>query len=107
MMKRGDVWWTQFGPSVGTEVQKTGPAVIVSNDAANRALKRCVVIPISSKVINLYPGQIPVVVNNREGKALPDQIMAADKSRLKSRIGVLTDSEMEAINLAIRQHLDV
>ncbi|MDB5744924.1 MAG: growth inhibitor PemK, partial [Polaromonas sp.] len=47
-MKRGEVWWVEFDPAVGSEIRKTRPAVIVSNDAANRNLARVVVIPLTS-----------------------------------------------------------
>ena len=47
-MKRGEVWWVEFDPSVGREVRKRRPAVIVSNDAANRNLARVVVAPLTS-----------------------------------------------------------
>ena len=47
-MKRGEVWWVEFDPAVGSEIRKTRPALIVSNDAANRNLARVVVVPLSS-----------------------------------------------------------
>ena len=47
-MKRGDVWWVEFDPAVGSEIRKTRPAIIVSNDAANRNLARVVVVPFES-----------------------------------------------------------
>ena len=46
-MKRGEVWWVKFDPAVGSEVRKTRPALIVSNDAANRNLARIVVVPLT------------------------------------------------------------
>ena len=49
-MKRGEIWWVEFDPLVGSEIRKTRPAVIVSNDAANRNLARVVVIPLTSNV---------------------------------------------------------
>lgn len=104
-MKRGDVWWVQFDPSVGTEIQKIRPAIIVSNDKANQKLSRYVVMPVTSNVKYFHPGQMRVQINNREGKAMADQIMAADRSRLKSFMCQLTDEEMAQVDDAIKLHL--
>jgi mRNA interferase MazF len=104
-MKRGEVWWVEFDPSVGSEIQKTRPAVIVSNDAANRNLLRVVVVPLTSNVGRIYPGEAEVRVADKPAKAMADQIMAADKSRLKSRLGVLSKADMQAVEQAILLHL--
>ena len=56
-MKRGEIWWVEFDPSVGSEIRKTRLAVIVSNDAANRNLARVVVIPLTSNTGRHYPGE--------------------------------------------------
>lgn len=100
-MKRGEVWWVEFDPSVGSEIKKTRPAVIVSNDAANRNLLRVVVVPLTSNVERQYPGEAIVSFDGKKGKAMADQIMAADKIRLKSCAGSLSKSEMLKVNEAI------
>ena len=104
-MKRGEIWWVEFAPAVGSEVRKTRPAVIVSNDAANRNLARVVVVPITSNAGRQYPGEALVEVGGKPGKAMADQIMAADKSRLKSQLAALTKVDMLAVENAMRVHL--
>lgn len=104
-MKRGEVWWVEFDPSVGSEIRKTRPAVIVSNDAANRNLLRVVVVPITSNTDRQYPGEALVTLAEKTGKAMADQIMAADKSRLKNKIYTLSKADMLAVENAILVHL--
>jgi mRNA interferase MazF len=104
-MKRGEVWWVEFDPSVGSEIRKRRPAVIVSHDAANRNLARVVVVPLTSSTGRQYPGEAVVTVGEQSSKAMADQIMAADKSRLKSQLGALSRADMLAVEDAIKVHL--
>jgi mRNA interferase MazF len=104
-VRRGEVWWVEFDPSVGTEIRKTRPAVILSNDAANRNLARVVVVPMTSNTGRLYPGEAVVSVDGQSSKAMADQIMAADKARLKSQLGTVSKADMQAVEDAIRVHL--
>lgn len=104
-MKRGEVWWVEFDPSIGSEIRKTRPAVIVSNDAANRNLARVIVMPMTSNVSRVYPGETIVVVKGQQSKVMADQIMTADKARLKSQIGTLSKAEMVGVDDVIRVQL--
>jgi mRNA interferase MazF len=102
---RGDVWWVDFDPATGSEIQKTRPAVIVSNTAINADMERVTVVPFTSNTGRLYPAEALVTLNKRPNKAMADQIMAADKSRLKTRIGTLSLTDLTAVETAIRRYL--
>lgn len=99
--RRGEVWWVSFDPSLGGEIQKTRPAIIVSNDAANMALNRVIVVPITSQVAKVYPGEALVTVNGEQRKAMADQIMTASKQRLRSKLGALSRADVTAVENAV------
>jgi mRNA interferase MazF len=104
-VKRGEVGWVEFDPAVGSEIRKTRPAVIVSNDAANRNLARVVVVPMTSYSDRIYSGEAAITLNGERRKALADQIMAADKTRLTSQLGSLSNTDMQNVESAIKLHL--
>jgi mRNA interferase MazF len=104
-MLRGEIWWVEFEPAIGGEIKKTRPAVIVSNDAANRNLTRVIVIPLTSSIGNIYPGEAIIKINGKESKAMADQIMATDKTRLKNYVGKLLKKDMLLLEDAIKIQL--
>jgi mRNA interferase MazF len=101
------VYWVNLDPVVGSEIRKTRPAVIVSNDSCNRYSTRVVVLPITSNVDSLYPGEAMVEVKGKAGRALGDQIRSLDKRRLKARAGRLTVEEMSRVDEALAITLDL
>jgi mRNA interferase MazF len=104
-MKRGEVWWVNFDPSFGGEIQKERPAVIISNDIANRLLNRVQVVPLTSSIDRLYPSEAYITLNDRQHKAMADQITTVSKKRLTTIIGKLSKSDLQAVERIIKIQL--
>jgi mRNA interferase MazF len=106
-MIRGEVWWVNFDPSVGGEIRKQRPAVILSNDAANKYLNRVQVILLTSNVGRLYPSEALVLMHGKPHKAMADQLTTMSKTRLRNRIGRLSGADMRKVEQAVRVQLSL
>lgn len=104
-MKRGEVWWVNFDPAVGSEIRKERPAIIVSNDMANRLLSRVQVVPITSNVDRLYPSETYITLNGEQRKAMADQLATVSKQRLRSKLGEISKSDMTSVERVIKVQL--
>lgn len=86
------VYWVNLDPTVGKEINKTRPVVVVSPKVMNDNLDTVLVCPLTSTIKN-YPSRVGVVINEKQGSVAIDHMRAVDKSRIGKQLGILTDKE--------------
>ena len=112
-IKQGDIFLVNLDPTIGTEMSKTRPGVIVSNNYANNASRRVSVVPItSSNIVKVYPFEVLLIANktnglNNDSKVACDQVRSIDKRRLIKKLGNVNIKEIEKIKVALRFHFDL
>ena len=87
-MKRGEVWLVKLDATVGSEIQKTRPCLVISPDELNGILRRTIVAPLTS-ASHPAPFRVPVSFRRKSGLILLDQIRTVDRQRFVARLGVL------------------
>jgi mRNA interferase MazF len=106
--RRGEIYLTAFDPTVGREIKKTRPALIIQNDIGNRHGDLTIIAAITSKVSPiLYPVEVIVTPSSANGlkvlsAILLDQVRTVDRQRLIKRLGVLDSSIMRRVDEAIQ-----
>lgn len=104
---RGEVWWVNFDPSVGQEIKKRRPAVILSNNISNKHLDRYQVVPLSSQLKKVYPSETIVKIDGKNSKAMIDQLTTVSELRFVSKIAVLSQSDIASIEKVIKTQLNL
>lgn len=109
-MKRGEIYYADLSPAVGSEMDKHRPILVVSNNANNRAALTVTVLPITSNISRVYPFE--VLLNPQESglpkpsKVQAQQIRTISKQRIQGKVlGSLTSETMQSVDAAIRLHL--
>ena len=107
MPRRGEIWWARLDPTVGSEIGKTRPCVVVSNSLINQHRRTVVVVPLSSAPQAAPPILVSVECAGRSAIAVVDQVRALAKERLDGRIGEMSPEHLEAVEQGLRQVLEL
>ena len=111
MIKRGDIYWVELDPIEGSEIGKTRPAVVISNNINNEFADTVTVLPVTSSVGKVYPFEVLVkkgIANMpNDSKVKVNQNRTVDKKRLKERIGIIPDAILREIEKAVKIHLEI
>lgn len=101
--ERGEIWWVALDPTLGSEIRKTRPCVVVSVRVLNERRRTVIVVPLSSSPKASPPILIPITCDGRPAVAVSDQLRAVAKERLRSRLGVVAEDELAALAGGLRQ----
>lgn len=96
MIRRFDVYLVNLDPTIGSEINKTRPCVVVSPNEMNRHIRTVIVAPMTTKG-RAYPSRIPCRFEGKDGEVVLDQLRTVDKRRLAKRLGALPEETQEAV----------
>ena len=94
--KRFSVFWFDPEPTIGAEIRKVRPCIVVSPDQMNEALRTVLIVPLTSTVKS-WPFRTEVTIEGVKSSVACDQIRSIDKSRLKNQLSTLTPSDSHAV----------
>jgi mRNA interferase MazF len=100
--RKGDVYWVALDPTIGSEIKKTRPAIIVSTNITNEISSRVIIAPVTSRAHKIFPFEVPISLNGQKGKILLDQIRSIDKKRLGKKITECDAEMLGYINDALK-----
>ena len=112
VIARGELWWADLAPTKGTEQSGRRPVLIVQMDKANSASPHTIIVPLTTKIRSRQlKSHVAVVAGDggttQDGVILCEQIRVIDKQRLQSRLGLLSDTRMSEVDVALKTILDL
>jgi mRNA interferase MazF len=107
MPRRGEIWWVRLDPTLGSEISRTRPCLILSTNVVNERRRTVVVVPLSTSPTPSPPLLVPVECAGRTVVAVTDQIRAIAKERLLEHLGETSVSDLEAVEAGVRRILEL
>lgn len=96
MVERFEIYFVEFDPTKGSEINKTRPAVILSPNEMNDALNTVIIAPLTS-TLKKYPSRVNCKVKGKAGQIALDQLRCVDKSRLKNNLAKISEEEQSEV----------
>ena len=106
MVKRTEIWLVNLDPSIGSEMKKARPCVIVSPDEANKYLQTVTIAPLTS-TIKPYPTRVNCSFKGKKGQVAIDQLKTIDKERLIRRLGTMDGKTIEKIFSTLQEYFSL
>jgi mRNA interferase MazF len=103
-VKQYEIYWVKLDPTVGSEIQKTRPCVVITPNEMNNSIDTIIIAPLTSKSHN-FPTRLKTNVEGKECWIVLDQIRAIDKSRLRDKIGELNRKDISELKNIINEML--
>lgn len=104
MVKQYDIFYTDLDPTKGREINKVRPCVVISPNHTNLTLGTVLVAPLTTKK-HAFPMRVDVIISNKHGFVMLDQIRCVDKRRLVRKIGKLSKSKVEKVKAVLKEYL--
>jgi len=104
---RGNVYWVNLDPAIGTETKKRRPGLIVSSNVGNINSSRVIIAPITSNVKKVYPFEVLLKNADKPSKVMLDQIRTVDKKRLSGFLFSISNDEMMKVEQVIKLVLNL
>ncbi len=105
--RRGEVWWVRLDPTLGSEIKKTRPCLVMGTNVLNERRRTVVIVPLSSAPKAAPPLLVPVMCADRKAVAVVDQIHAVTKERFTRRMGELSAQDLSSVEEALRLVLEL
>jgi mRNA interferase MazF len=105
--RRGEIWWVNLDPTLGSEIKKTRPCIILGTNVLNERRRTVVIVPLSTAPQAAPPLLVPIVCAGKPAVAVVDQIRAVAKERLQRRIEELSPRDLASVEEALRTVLEL
>lgn len=104
MVKQYEIYWIVLDPTLGSEINKIRPCLVLSPDDSNKHLNTVIIAPVTSTIKN-FPMRMNIVLENKNGQVAFDQLRCVDKLRIKGKMGGLTKKEIVKAKSLIKEYL--